>query len=106
MSHMCLANQEAASHISSWIWSTSIKRHTPRNVFFLFTTVFDVSTIDKIKGIKKIKMADPEFLSMPFILEEFKESIVIFDDVDGIQNKALKAKMWFCMSEILTKGRH
>jgi len=85
---------------------TQYKKAHPKNRIFLFTTVYDVSTIDKIKGLKKIKTGDPEFLSMPFILEDFKNSIIIFDDVDGIQNKALKSKMWFCMSEILTKGRH
>jgi len=47
------------------------KKAHPKNRIFLFTTVFDVSTIDKIKGILKIKTADPEFLSMPFILEKF-----------------------------------
>jgi len=83
------------------------KKAHPKNRIFLFTTIFDVSTIDKIKGIKKMKTGDPEFLSLPFLLEDFKDSIIVcWDDIDGIRDKALKAKMNFCVSEVLTKGRH
>ena len=78
----------------------------PKNEVFLISAVNDVSTIDKIKKLKKLKIDKPEFLDGDIPLEEFKNSLVIFDDVDSISNKAVKKKVWQVMSNILTMGRH
>jgi hypothetical protein len=84
----------------------SYKKMFPKRDIYLFTTVHDVSTIDKIPKLKKIKTFSEEFMTLPFILEDFKDSLVIFDDIDSIADKQLKAKMFYCINEVLTKGRH
>jgi hypothetical protein len=87
-------------------YAAEYKKMYPKNDIFLFTTVDDVSTIDEIKKLIKIDMNKPEFLDIDIPLEEFKDSLVIFDDVDNIDNKALKKKLWSVMGNLLTKGRH
>ena len=39
-------------------------------------------------------------------MEEFKNSLVIFDDVDNISDKLLKKKVWAYMNSMLQVGRH
>ena len=88
-------------------YATIYQKMFPKNDVFLFSAVQDVSTIDKIKGLKKINIFKPEFLEIEKIpLEEFQNSLVIFDDIDSIASKVIKKKVWNVMSDILTMGRH
>jgi hypothetical protein len=85
---------------------TAYQKMYPKNEVYLVSAVSDVSTIDKIKKLRKIDLSKPEFLELDVPLEELKDSMVIFDDVDSISNKHVKKKVWGLMSDILTKGRH
>lgn len=87
-------------------YATNYQKAYPKREVYLISGVTDISTIDKIKRLKKIKINKPEFLDGPIPLEEFKDSLVIFDDVDSIADKSIKKKVWEVMSDILTQGRH
>jgi hypothetical protein len=82
------------------------KKTFPKNDVILVSAVKDISTIDKIKKLKKVDITKPEFLSTEVPLEELKDSCIIFDDVDSIGNKQIKKKVWELMSNVLTMGRH
>ena len=87
-------------------YAQTYQKMYPKNEVYLISAVQDVSTIDKIKKLRKIDIFKPVFLEVDVPLEEFKDSLVIFDDVDSISNKTLKKKVWQIMSDILTMGRH
>ena len=87
-------------------YATNYQKMYPKNEVYLISAVQDVSTIDKIKKLRKIDIFKPIFSEVEVPLEEFKDSLVIFDDVDSIGNKKLKKKVWEIMSNILTMGRH
>ena len=48
-------------------------------------------TLDKIPKIKRIKFTE-KFLLYDFKITDFKDSLVIFDDVDAETNKFLKKR--------------
>ena len=88
-------------------YATVYQKMYPKNEVYLISAVQDVSTIDKIKKLKKIDIFKPAFMEIETIpLEEFKDSLVIFDDIDSLSSKVLKKKVWNIMSDILTMGRH
>lgn len=43
---------------------------------------------------------------MKIDLEEFRDSLIIFDDIDSIFNKNMKAKIYGFLSKLLRLGRH
>ena len=87
-------------------YAANYQKLYPKNEVYLISAVQDVSTIDKIKKLRKIDIFKPVFSEVEIPLEEFKDSLVIFDDVDSISNKNLRKKVWSVMSNILTMGRH
>jgi hypothetical protein len=79
----------------------------PKREIILFSSLSDDSgSIDKIKGLKKIKINNPAFIECDIPIEEFKNCMLIFDDVDSISNKAIKKHLWNIMNNCLTMGRH
>lgn len=81
------------------------KRMYPKREVYLFSSINDDSSIDKIKGLKRIKL-DAEFLKDDLTAEDFKDSLVIFDDTDCITKKDLKIKVNSVLNSILETGRH
>ena len=71
----------------------------------IFSSLSEDKTLDSIKGIKRINFT-PEFLIFDFKIDDFKNSLVIFDDIDSATNKILKAKIYSLLDMILTTGRH
>ena len=81
------------------------KRMYPKNGVFLFSALSEDSSIDKIKGLKRIKLTD-ELLNDEITSQDFRDSLVIFDDTDVISNKAHQKKVNLIMNNILQVGRH
>lgn len=77
----------------------------PKNPIYLFSSLNDDPTLDKITYIKRIDLNE-NFLNMPFTIEDFKNCLVIYDDIDVITNKFLKKKLQDIMGMILETGRH
>ena len=90
-----------------YLYALNYKKIYKKNPIYVFSTLdSDKEGLDKIKGIKRIAL-NKEFIDDEMIpMEEFKDSLVIFDDVDNISDKALKKKVWATMNTMLQTGRH
>lgn len=77
----------------------------PKRPIILFSSITDDSSIDEIKGLKRVKLG-PEFLEEEFEINDFKDTLVIFDDTDCISDKKLKLKVNGILNIILETGRH
>jgi hypothetical protein len=77
----------------------------PNNDIYLFSTLSSDSTLDKVDFIKKVKLTD-DFLNTNFDVEDFANSLVIFDDVDTIRDNQLKKKVYQILNMLLETGRH
>jgi len=83
------------------------KQH-PKNDVILFSSITtDAGSLDKIKGLKKMKLNE-EFLNDAELnnIEIYKNTMVIFDDTDCITDKRLKLKINGILNKILETGRH
>lgn len=76
----------------------------PKNSIYLFSFLTEDKSITNRK-IKRIKLNE-EFLQTQFSLDDFKDSLLIFDDVDSIKDKLLKDKLFNILDILLQCGRH
>jgi Cdc6-like AAA superfamily ATPase len=81
------------------------KKMFPKREIYLFSSLSDDGSIDKIKGLKRIKLS-PELLEEEITAEDFENSLVIFDDCDCITDKKMKSKVQSIQNSILETGRH
>jgi hypothetical protein len=77
----------------------------PKRHIFLFSSVGDDSSIDKVKGLKRIPL-NKDLVEDDLKAEDFKDSLVIFDDTDCITDKPIKIKVAGILNSILETGRH
>lgn len=77
----------------------------PKNPIYLLSYLTDDSSIDRVKGIKRIQLNDA-FLEETLECEDFKNSLTIWDDVDCITDKKMKLKLKELLTKILNTGRH
>lgn len=87
-------------------WGNEYKKLYPKRDVFLFSSLDDDSSIDKIKGIRRVNIKSPEFLTDELSAEDFRESLVIFDDTDVITNKQIRNKVNSILASLLETGRH
>lgn len=80
------------------------KKLFPKREIYLFSSVGDDSQLDKLK-VKRIKLNN-DLLNETLTAQDFKDSLVIFDDTDAITNKTLKNKVNSILDSILQTGRH
>lgn len=78
----------------------------PKRNVYVFSSLTDDPTLDKLKYLKRIKIKDDKFLTMDLTAEDFKDSLVIYDDTDTITNKKIALKLLNLLSDILNCGRH
>ena len=76
-----------------------------KNDIYLFSTLSSDSTLDKANFIKKVQLND-NFISEDFSIEDFANSLLIFDDVDTIRDKKVKQKVYQILNMVLETGRH
>lgn len=79
------------------------KKYKKREVY-----VFSYFTEDKnldTKYLKRIKL-DDEFVNTELYLDDFRDSLILFDDIDTIKNKPLKKKLKGILDNLLELGRH
>ena len=86
-------------------YANEFKKMFPKRDVYLFSSVSDNSSIDKVKSLKRIKLS-PELLQDELTAEDFKNSLVIFDDCDCITDKKMKQKVQAIQNSILETGRH
>jgi len=87
------------------MYCDEFKKLYPKRDVYLFSSINDDSSIDKVKGLKRIKLSD-DFLKDELKAEDFANSLVIFDDVDCLTDKKMKLKVQAVLNSILETGRH
>jgi hypothetical protein len=87
-------------------YAKQYKKMFKDNDIFLFSALDGDSSIDKVKGIKRIKLEGNEFLSTELDAKDFANSLCIFDDCDVIKNKPIEKKVHSLMDNMLQIGRH
>jgi hypothetical protein len=78
----------------------------PKNEVFIFSSLTEDRTLDKLKYIKRIKIKSEPFLSAELDTGDFANSLCLFDDCDVISNKPIKAKVFTLLNAFLETGRH
>lgn len=81
------------------------KKLYPKREIYLFSSLKEDSSIDKVKGLKRINLT-PELLSEELSAEDFKECLVVFDDTDCITDKKMRVKVQAILNNLLETGRH
>lgn len=81
------------------------KKLFPKNEIYLFSSIQEDSSIDKVKDMNRIRL-DHEFLQTDLDVNDFKDSLVVFDDTDCLTNKLLKMKVNNILNMLLETGRH
>jgi hypothetical protein len=74
------------------------------NKMFLFSTCLQDPAFDDLDYIKRYEL-DDDFLKDEFVIGDFENMLIVFDDFDTIQNKDIKEKVKFLLDMILTTGR-
>ena len=78
----------------------------PKRKVYMFSALEDDKTLDHLKYIKRIKIKDPEFLRADFTIKDFKDTLIIFDDVDAISTKSIVAQLTAIQDMTMNLGRH
>ena len=84
------------------------KKLFPKNPLYLISYLDDDETLDSIPGLQRLEVFTPEFMSEidDISIDEFKDALVIFDDVDSIPEKKTKIKLYGLLNKFLRLGRH
>ena len=82
-----------------------LKVYKNRKIILFSTQEYD-DKLDKVfkDKINRVELSD-EFKENPFSLDEIRNSICIFDDVDSIRDKKLKEALFKLRDDILKNGR-
>jgi len=79
------------------------KTHKDHPVY-IFSPVAEDKKLDDLK-VKRVKI-DDTLISDPIMPSDLKNSLVIFDDIDCITQKALRDSLYGLLNQILEVGRH
>ncbi|MFM7981393.1 MAG: hypothetical protein ACKPKO_18960, partial [Candidatus Fonsibacter sp.] len=71
---------------------------------YLFSSLPSDESLDKIKP-KRIKL-DDSLHTDPIKVQEFRESVCIFDNIDVISDKKIREAVYNILNQILEIGRH
>ncbi|MFM7989547.1 MAG: AAA family ATPase, partial [Candidatus Fonsibacter sp.] len=71
---------------------------------YLFSSLPSDESLDKIKP-KRIKL-DESLHTDPIKVQEFRESVCIFDDIVAISDKKIREAVYNILNQILDIGRH
>jgi predicted AAA+ superfamily ATPase len=80
------------------------KKKFPKNEIYVFSALNEDSSLDVIKP-NRLKI-DERMISDPLTVDDFKDTLVIFDDIDVIGDKKLREAVYQVLNAILETGRH
>jgi len=99
---------QSGSGKSYWVtqYAKQYKSFFPKRQIFVFSSLeTDKEGLDKIGKINRINL-NSDFINGESIpIEEFENSLVIFDDVDSLEKKTRDC-VWSYMNKMLQTGRH
>lgn len=78
----------------------------PKNPIYIFSSLTEDKTIDECKNTVRIKFDDESFFNSDYKIENFKNSLVLYDDTEMIADKFISTKLKNLQDLILTTGRH
>jgi len=81
------------------------KKKYPKNAIYIFSALKEDETLDKIKGVQRIKIG-ANLVSDPLEIDDFKDSCCVFDDIDVIGDKKHREEVYKILNKILETGRH
>lgn len=77
----------------------------PKSKFYIFSGVNEDKPLDELKPLR-IKL-DEKLVDNPISIDEFSNnSIVLFDDIDTLENKKVQKEVIKLRDRLLEKGRH
>lgn len=91
------------SYLASQIISQYIKLNKG-NPFYIFSRVRDDRALDRLKP-QRLKI-DESLYEDPIDIEDFRDSVVLFDDIQTITNKKIATAVANIRDSILEVGRH
>ena len=71
---------------------------------YVFSNLTEDKNLDSIQ-LNRVKI-DESLIEDPLTMEDFRDSLIIFDDTDVIPDKALKAAVYSILDQALQTGRH
>lgn len=88
-------------------YANEYRKLYPKNEIYLFSGLEPEKggSIESIKGLKRIKF-DDQFMAHSFTIEDMRNSLLIFDDIDVIADRPLLAKIYSILKLALETGRH
>jgi hypothetical protein len=79
------------------------KAYKKRPIYFFSVLNQDDSIDEKI--VKRVELND-SWLTEPLTIDDVRDSLVVFDDVEQIKDKGIKEQLFKFINECLTTGRH
>lgn len=87
-------------------WANEYHKIHPKNPIYLFSALSeDKGSIDKVKGLKRVKLT-PDFFDTEIDLDDLANSLLIFDDIDMLNDKPMLQKLYSILNNVLQLGRH
>ena len=84
-----------------------LKKKQKKRKVALISDVDADPSIDRIKKLIRVDIKDPELLEKDSIDPQgFKDTVLIFDDIDSIQNKQIANLIHTFKDAVLRRGRH
>jgi chromosomal replication initiation ATPase DnaA len=81
-------------------------QQNPKNRVIVFSSLDSDATLDDIKEVKRVKIKTPGFTDEEFSIDQFIDTLVIFDDTDCMQNKKILDQLNKIADIVLQTGRH
>lgn len=81
------------------------RKKYPQNPIYIFSALSEDEVLDKIPGIKRIKIGK-ELISDPLSAEDFQDACCIFDDIDVLSDKKVREEVLKIANQVLEIGRH
>ena len=83
---------EAVNHFFTTQYVKEYKKLYPKRDVFVISSIEEDKSMDSLKP-KRINVLNPDFIDDDISSEDFKDSLVIFDDVDVFGTK-IRKKLW------------
>lgn len=80
------------------------KKKFPKNEIYVFSALAEDTSLDVIKP-NRLKI-DERMISDPLTVDDFTDTLVIFDDIDVIGDKKLREAVYQVLNALLETGRH
>lgn len=97
-------NGSGKSYLSG-VYAREYNRLFPRNKIIIFSVHEKDNAYDGVKRLLRVDLKDETMTDSIMEVQKFKNTLVIFDDCDRIQDKKLKAYIDSLELDLLTNGR-